>query len=65
MSRQESKAAMLNSHEACELLGISYSSLLRYMKNNVIPYYKPGSGKNSRVFFDKEELLNYLRSGKQ
>lgn len=65
MSKRKTKSAMLNSHEACEVLGVSYSTLWVLTKKKAIPFYKPGTGKNSRVYFDKEELLQYLRAGRR
>ncbi len=65
MSKEQTKSAMLNSHEACEVLGISYSTLWKLTKKKAIPSYKPNTGRNSRVFFDKEELLNYMRAGRR
>ena len=65
MNSRKNKTSMLNSHEACEFLGIAYSTLLKAVKEGKIPHYKPGSGKNSRLFFDKDELLQYLRAGRR
>lgn len=65
MSIKKTKTAMLNSHEACAVLGVSYSTLWRLTREKAFPSYKPNSGRNSRVFFDEKDLLQYLRAGRQ
>lgn len=65
MSKEQTKTAMLNSHEACEVLGVSYSTLWKLAKSKAIPSYKPNTGRNSRVYFDKDELLHYLKAGRR
>jgi excisionase family DNA binding protein len=65
MSKEQTKSAMLNSHEACAVLGVSYSTLWKLTKSKAIPSYKPNTGRNSRVYFDKNELLQYLKAGRR
>ena len=55
----------LNSHQACEVLGISYSTLWKLAKSKAFSSYKPHTGRNSRVYFDKEELLQYIKGRKE
>lgn len=45
--------------QACELLGISTTTLTKYMKQGKITYYKRGE-RNSRVFFTRKDLANFM-----
>ncbi len=47
----------LNVRQAAELLGISRWSL--YKKLDLIPHFRYGKGKNSRLVFDADELIEY------
>lgn len=48
--------------EVCEMLNISMSTLLRLMNSGKIPYQKNGFAKSSKVFFRRENILDYLDS---
>jgi len=50
---------ILTFSEACIYLGLSKSCLYKLTSSNSIPYFKP-HGK--LVYFEKEELNNWLRS---
>lgn len=51
--------------EVCEMLNISMSTLLRLMNSGKIPYHKNGLVKSSKVFFKREDVLNYLETTKR
>lgn len=48
----------LTQQEACELLGISVQTLIKWKREKKIPYYQLGR----TVFFSKMELLKIARS---
>lgn len=52
----------LRAKEVCEILGISYPTLVRYMNAGKITYYKTGTSRTSKVFFLKSDVLKYLNS---
>lgn len=56
--------AMLNAQEAATFLGISIRYLYDLTSQRKLPYYKPMRGRNSRLYFDKKELLKWLKSRK-
>ena len=51
--------------EVCEMLNISMSTLLRLMNSGKIPYHKNGFVKSSKVFFKREDVLDYLETTKR
>ena len=55
---------MITYRQACKLLGVSTTTLTKYMKQGKITYYKRGE-RNSRVFFTKNDLANFLKNIKK
>ena len=55
------KKEIFSKSETCEFLGICLATLNKLMKENDIPYSKIGS-RNSKVFFKKTDLENWLAS---
>ena len=56
---------LLNSKQACEVLGVSCSTLWKLKRKKAFPSYKPNPGRNSKVYFNKKDLLQYLRAGRR
>lgn len=54
----------LTRKDVCEMLGICYMTLNRYMRAGKITYYKTGE-RTAKVFFLKQDVLNYLESIKK
>lgn len=48
-----SKKEVLNMKEACDFLGLSYSSLSKFTSQGLIPHSKPNGGK---IYFLKSDL---------
>jgi hypothetical protein len=48
--------------EAAEFLQLSISSMQKLSARRTIPVYKPSNGK---VYFKRDDLLNYLNTGRQ
>lgn len=49
---------ILTVKEICEILSISKNTAYHMMREQMLPAYKIGSGKNWRV--NKDELIDYL-----
>lgn len=58
---KEQNKKLINTKEACLLLGISRSSLVRYCNNGFLPKKKVGN----RVIFLKSDVLNLIQSVNQ
>lgn len=54
-------ARMLNVSEAAAFLNITVSALYTLVNRRSIPVNKPGK----RLYFDKDELTEWIRAGKQ
>ena len=52
----------LKSKEVCQILGISYPTLVRYMNAGKITYYKTSPSRTAKVFFLKSDVEKYLQS---
>ena len=52
----------LTKKEAQNFLGISTIALERRMSAGKIKYYKDGDHRQSRVLFDKKDLIDYINS---
>ncbi|TXN37748.1 helix-turn-helix domain-containing protein [Flagellimonas hymeniacidonis] len=48
----------LTQQEACDLLGVTVQTLIKWKKKELIPYYQVGRS----IFFSKKELLNIARN---
>ena len=55
---------LITYRQACKLLGVSTTTLTKYMKQGKITYYKRGE-RNSRVFFTKKDLANFINKIKK
>jgi len=51
----------LNIQEVSELIGLSVSRIYQLVSMSEIPVYK----KRQRLYFDKKEILEWLKSGKR
>lgn len=54
---KEQNKKLVDTKQACELLNISRSSLVRYCNNGFLPKKKVGN----RVFFLKSDVLNLIQ----
>jgi len=54
---EKSPSKKLNQNEAAKFLGISVQTLIRWKRENLIPYYQIGRS----IFFIESELLEALR----
>jgi len=52
----------LSMNETCKLLKISMPTLSRLVALQKIPSYKIGSGRKGRRLFDREELIEWVKS---
>lgn len=59
--KEQNNKMLLNTKQACELLGVSRSSLIRYCNNGYLPKKKIGN----RVVFSKSDLLNLVQNVNQ
>ena len=50
--------------EASEYLGISITTLNRFMKSGLITYYKNSESRSAKTRFRREDLLEYIRKTK-
>lgn len=53
---------LLTTNQACELLGISRSSIFRWREQGEVPYYRVGSDQIIR--YKRSEIENYMRKRK-
>lgn len=53
----EKSGIRLEQYEAAKFLGVTIQTLIRWKKENLIPYYQVGK----RIFYIKSELLDALR----
>ena len=60
-SEQSEKDELLNTLQASKLLGISIATTYGKIHRQTIPFHKPPGSK--RVYFYKNELLEFVRSG--
>lgn len=51
----------LNTKQVCEILGISKSALLRYLKEGIIPGVKIGKKRIWRI--KKKDVIDYMDQG--
>jgi predicted DNA-binding transcriptional regulator AlpA len=57
----EQTTAFLDVNQAAEFLGIAKATLYGKCCNQLIPHFKKGK----KLYFDKAELLGWLKSGKR
>lgn len=58
-AHQEATAPQILTQEAaCKELGVSRSTLIQWRKEGRVPYHRQGR----RIFFDRVELLNSMKS---
>lgn len=55
---------LITKKEVIQMLGISYDTLARMMRNKKIPFYKMGDERSSRVRFDKKDVIDYIEKSK-
>lgn len=58
MIKKHREKEVLSKKETAEFLGISVATLTNWMKRQKIPYHKV----ERRVFFLKEEILEWIKS---
>ncbi len=61
ISPSEEAKKLLSIQEAATLLNLKVESIYRLTSKREIPFMK----KNKRLYFDREELLKFIRSGRQ
>jgi excisionase family DNA binding protein len=59
--KDDEKKTMLNVQEAAEFLNMTVAALYTLVSRKDIPVNKPGK----RLYFDREELLDWIRTGKK
>ena len=59
-ARRRTRDEILTSREAMALLKIGRTKLWELTRNNVIPAYRVGDGKNSALRFKRSDLLGWL-----
>jgi excisionase family DNA binding protein len=52
----------LTKQQTAKMLDISIPTLERRMRANKITYYKSGESRSCKVRFDKEDVLNYMKT---
>lgn len=54
----------LSVQEASKMLGVSTITLRRFTKSKIIPCYKIGSAKNSKIKYKEQDILDFIESKK-